>query len=253
MNQHLLQVELDVDEYLAVIDGLGDEASYAQYGAIMPAYKVAECPLCQTEMFARLDTYSLREWITLDIGGFNPTVVQPCAHFVTTQYFINLNNYLPTDQDYFDNQFEVPYVVPHLLKDMLLKPSPEYVSQEMHPKAVMHALPLCRIEDQQFVPRYTLFTMVYFAEYPEPLRTEYIRQSNLLAVVVPPEDVHERREWEDLGGWVQAGKLYWLDINNDLRLQSNPEAFPYGKIQGYRQSLIYYGGKIVTNPVPARG
>jgi hypothetical protein len=253
MNTHLLQVALNIDEYLAVIDDLGDEASYAQYGAMMPAYKVAGCPLCQAELFARLDTYSLRAWITLDIGGFNPAVVAPCAHFVTTQYFINLNNYLPTDQDYFDNQFEVPYVVPHLLKDTRWKPSPESDYLEQHPKAVMHALPMCRIEDRKFVSRYTLFTMVYFAEYRDPLRAEYIRRSNLLAVVVPPADEHERREWEDLDSWVKAGKLYWLDVKNNLRLQSNPRAFPYGKIQGYRQQVIYSNGRMVTNPAPTRG
>jgi hypothetical protein len=108
-----------------------------------------------------VDTYSLLGyWRDLDneftladisINGF--PVNPPSPHFVGLSRITNLHNQVPSEMNYFSNPYgEIPYVTYWLL--------PEQVESY----AVLHALPVCRIEDGQFVPRYTYFFVSYFSE-----------------------------------------------------------------------------------------
>lgn len=108
--------------------------------------------------------------------------------------------------------------------------------------AVLHALPIGRVEDLALKPRYTLYLTTYFAARPADFWRrlypyEYAFTYN------PPRRVAQG-EWRgeivgllpyeaadyDLLPWVERGKLLWL--GPDLELSSSPRAFPYDEIEG---------------------
>ena len=147
-------------------------------------------------------------------------------------HFINLNSVMPTELDYKTLGCEVPHIIPVFLPD------------DVESYAVMHVLPICRVENDQFVPRYSLYTITYCSEEPSVLikRRWQISSSEVMFV---SRGLVTRASW-DLAKWVQAGKLLWLDSEMpDLPLRTEPvEAFPYVGIQGRRDnSNVYRHGK----------
>jgi hypothetical protein len=222
----------------------------------LPNYIIARCPLCNSEYKAVLDTHSLKTWGTipeLDNAVFSAKHQEiGCNHFVAVHSFVNLNGIFPKEQSrYFRNEYDVPFI------------SPLFVPDDVPAYAVMHSLPICRIEDEQFIPRYALYTLTYYA--PE----EYIHWEPRSSTksLVRRGILHERRsaehkgEWEgflyglwdarqhpdwwDLPLWVKKGKLLWLDpYSSNLELKNGPvEDFPYVNIQGYRRGIEIRNGK----------
>ncbi len=116
---------------------------------------------------------------------------------------------------------EVPHVIGYLLekgRDCL---------------AVIHALPVCRIEGEAFVPRYTMFMVSYFSHHkPEDVRDDVKWFGNRGYIEVPVDIFSEPPDgtdhWWDLKRWVADGLLYWVDGNDPgLGLRTrDPEAFP---------------------------
>ena len=246
MNEHLLKIETTVEEYLAVVSVR--PVIKKKHQALLPTYKVAECPFCQTDRdcLAHLDTYSLLRWSNPvgDWGALGTST--KCPHLVITQYFINLNGLEPKEKKYFSNVSEIPFVNTRLLFDFAQETDLTPRLDDMDPCVVMHALPICRIEAGSFVPRYTLFTFVYYARYREPMLEHFKRGQKDFGRQMPGRDMPDRELWWDLNHWAQQKKLHWLDASQPILPRvSHPAPFPYGNIKGHKAfSLTYRDGEI---------
>ncbi|MFB0535370.1 MAG: hypothetical protein ACETWR_10340 [Anaerolineae bacterium] len=212
-----------------------DEDNVRSFWEHIPEYLIARCPLCGASFTERMDTYSLEDWML----GFTDAVYYGgeqrhigCYHFVGVQSFINLNSIVPTEPSYYRGESEVPYVMPIFLPDDPVS----YV--------VMHSLPICRVENDTFVPRYSLFMLTYYSQDPHVLlkrNTEHWKPG--MGMISPMYPFSSDR---DLLKWVVAGKLWWLDLDrDDLSLKSGPvEEFPYGNIEGRDRPFTYRKGRL---------
>jgi hypothetical protein len=220
----LLQFHCQPEEYLELVTqsrlGLHSRKTYSKdYLNTLPNYILGRCPFCDQPSEQRVDTYSLLGfWRLLDneftrpyIGIHNFPVNPPCPHFVGILRLINLHNRVPSEvNDFSNSDGEVPYVTDWLL--------PEQVESY----AVLHALPVCRIEDGQFVPRYTYFFLTYFSESPTQIfeleqanEYEWARRDKEYwgapaGKLFPPQ--MSNREY-DLPRWAKKGKLGYLSIS----------------------------------------
>lgn len=245
-----LQLALSPQEYAAfreryrTVSGGSYERAYGDdddpvFWGHIPEYAVVRCPLCGTPYTERMDTYSLRHWVLgVSDAVYCECQKYSCQHFVAVQTFIHLNGVVPTERRFFEGRSEVPYVMPIFVPD-------DPVSY-----AVIHSLPICRVEGDAFVPRYLAFMVTYFSQNPRAL---YHRRSqdwepgiDRLPLMYTPGEAAGIKEAWDLPRWVAEGKLWWLDLDrDDLPLRSGPaEEFPYGNIEGIRKEFIYRDGKL---------
>jgi hypothetical protein len=250
MNPHLLKIKVGPAQYTKIpFSDYQLIPAPEQYWEVVPRYLLARCPLCGGEYVAQLDTYSLKRWSRSYYGGTCVFDIRHqeinCGHFVLVHYFVSLNGQTPTEIRYFDNNSEVPYVVPRLLGDVDWPVIPQFEPEVLDPHAVMHALPICRIENRQFVPRYSLYTITYFALNPEPVNAYYYKLRDFQATFPTPLRRDADRDlWWDLAYWVERNKLWWLDASDQaLPLRHFPESFPYGNIQGIRYGMTYRDGE----------
>ena len=244
-NQSHLQIELTPEAYQALWpieqdagQSLGKLFLMPEhpYWQSLPRYLIARCPFCGCEYEDILDTYTLHFWSTAQNGHtvFWKTASQStrCEHFVRVQHFVNLNHTDPYEVRHLWHCDEVPTVMPYLLAD------------DIESYAVMHALPICRIEQEQFVPRYTLYMITYYsaAENVERLMERARTHSNWNLVRRPPNTPSALPLWWDLNHWVHAGRLHWLTPDHPLLpLQKGPpETFPYGNIPEPSNPLTMY-------------
>jgi hypothetical protein len=232
MNQHLLQIELSPAEYQAF------PSLQETYFHNLPKYVIARCPLCSATYSAHVDTYSLRYWYEPCYGESISGECEEgmrCSHFVAIHHFVNLNGVMPTELHYKSLGCEVPYVIPVFLPD------------DIKSYAVMHALPICRVEDDQFVPRYSVYMITYYSKEPSTLMERRWKISSSECILIGV-GLLKRSSWK-LTRWVQSGKLQWLDPDvPGLPLRTGPvEAFPYVNIRGRKDdSNIYLDGKWVN-------
>jgi hypothetical protein len=218
----------------------------ADYWNCMPQHLVARCPICAAAYVAHLDTYNLDGWFA-NTGGKSVLVSEHqkigCRHFVGTQAFINLHGLVPAEVGwYFSNtNSEVPFVMPIFLPD------------DVESYAVMHAVSVCRVEQSQYVPRYTVFVLTYYASNPSELIKRRRKEMSDDAGDDPEFWDELMYTWRhikgtsdawDLPAWVVREKLLWLDLTqSDLPLKAGPaEDFPYGQIEGIRRSYTYRDG-----------
>ncbi len=229
-----------------------DEATEeaAKFWQVISEYLVSRCPLCGVPLTVRVDTHDLKRM--LDTIGHGEYLYSPCycdKHFVSIQTFINLNGFIPEELSYYSGKSEVPYIMPIFLP----AEPPSY--------AVMHSLPICRLEDNRFVPRYSLFILTYYSADPD----ETIRRRLLEIDDQVKGDIHwdvpimytwaraDKEAW-DLPLWVRLGRLRWLDIDrDDLPLKSEPlSGFPYGNIHGMRHDFAYRKGSLEVSDFAIR-
>jgi hypothetical protein len=201
--------------------------------------------------YAKINTYHLK-------GNSGGQLIEPfpiyhatesvqkrCKHFFGTHKLLNLHGQVPSEVDYLNNsEGEVPYLTAQLFPE------------DIPTKAVLHALPICRIAEDTFIPSYTLFILTYFSENPKGLlEHRYAAQKDIMefdaeyypAVVQPAGFV--ANDNYDLSRWVQEGKLTWLDpYSPDLALQTDthkPLLELYTAIVGNRKPTIWRQGKQV--------
>ncbi|HYF63975.1 MAG TPA: tRNA (N6-threonylcarbamoyladenosine(37)-N6)-methyltransferase TrmO [Herpetosiphonaceae bacterium] len=260
----LLKVDLDVPSYLELLGPLRssdkpyefslERAEHTDYWQRIPTYAYAHCPFCEIDYSAPLDTYTLWHWRS---GGLKklpygkPTrEFRQCEHFLGIHQFLHLHDHIPEQAfSYFPNHDgEVPFITPWFFADDL----PSF--------AVLSALPICRILENQFVPAYTAWILSYFCVNPTLiLDRHYEREAALYG--------HDREYWPqtvwapgsyytnttvyneelyDLTAWCRRGQLGWLDhtrpdlplrIGEGLRL---PDL--YTNIQGDRRAYVYRNG-----------
>lgn len=225
------------------------------YWQVVPLYTYAICPICRHEYREPADTYSLGGWgpypdlmpALYVIPSEYPTN-PPCAHFLGIHAFLNLHGHLPTEVDYLSNRTgEVPYLTPWFFPD------------DIESYAVLHALPICRLEAEQFVPRYTIFSLTYFSQQPkEVLQRHYAEEAEYAkgdpeyyGTTVCPAPIYPVRLDEalyDLSAWAARGQLGWLDFtraDTPLRIGAGlqlPET--YRNIQGNRNIYVWRKGKM---------
>jgi hypothetical protein len=194
-----------------------------------PEYLIARCPICEACYTECVDTYALHNWtLRLEETVYYGVQSIGCAHFVGVKTFINLNGIEPTEEKYFSNvEGEIPYVMP------------VYLPEDIPSHAVLHSLPICREEHGVFVPRYSVFMVTYYSAAPRLLHDrngQYWKPGMGLVSLMFPFTKDR-----DLLRWVAAGKLWWLDLEQDqLPLRSDSlEAFPYANIEGRREGYVY--------------
>lgn len=223
----LLQVAATPEEYLRLIPPSpfwrgGNIPPTAPYWSVVPVYTYTECPLCGRRYQEPADTYTLLGW---SISAFSSTLyisrryfrsLTWCPHFVGIQLFANFHQITPYELKYVQNNWgEVPYLTPWFLPD------------DLDSFAVLHALPICRIETAQFVPRYTLFILTYFSENGRGVLgrhydREWARGAHdpefYPSTLAPPG--HKEGNLYNLPYWSASGRLGWLDFNDpDLPLR----------------------------------
>lgn len=253
----LLQFFCTPEEYIDVTGQLNwrnayvySNQKYKDYWSLIPTYIYARCPICQYEYHEQVDTYHIGAWkthlslsSTLYVPDDYPRP-KPCSHFLGIHRFINLHHREPDERDYMENRTgEVPYVTPWLF---------EYGIETY---AVLHALPICINNNNQFLPAYTIFCLTYFSsDREELLKRHYAAEAEwgkgdpdyYPTMLYPPNSTQKRLY--DLDYWVTNDKLGWLDIeSSDLSLlrHSNSRVLPeiYRGIQGNRSSYVWHRGQ----------
>lgn len=248
-----LQITFTPDEYRLMLRKYSYGAKFRRseagpdYWERLPTYLVSRCPFSGHQFTAQLDTHSLAGWMThpdLYQDVYDDDHQQIASPYVVAIHtFINLQGFLPDDQVYFSNAFDVPFILPYFLPDDI----PSYV--------VLHSLPLCYLAGQTFEPRYSLSIITYYATEPALLRER--RQAAERAwggddpeyrcvMLEPSSPLHPQSEVWDLRLWVRRKRLLWLDpASPNLPLRDGPaEDFPYADVQGYRQAFTVQQGKI---------
>lgn len=214
------------------------------YWKILPTYTYAYCPLCQRQYQEQADTYSLRMWggacylwdALCGLAEDHPAPLKRCVHWIGVAHFTNLHGKMPTELDWFQQETgEIPVVTPWLLPD------------DIESYVILHALPLCRMERNQFVPSYTVFVLTYFSQYPGLV---------LKRIYSEPSDDPEYRPallapsnytFPDFNEWAQRGKLGWLDLTKpDFPLSIGQDAILpdfYRGIQGSTERFYWTSRK----------
>lgn len=227
VNLHLLQRNLTVEEYnQEIMLSIRENSEWQR----LPTYVIARCPFCSTKNIERLDTYTIRRWRgridpVSDHVFYHSLVSYHCPHFALAQIFFDFHNNLEFDKIRGSSIAgkTKPYVIGHLLESGRCQ-------------AVMHALPICRIENDTFVPSYTLFIISYFSERPKEARrdvekyNQYWAAAGEATLYLPLQ--FGDSYWADLPRWVAAGQLHWVDGDDpELNIRTHDvSAFPYGNI-----------------------
>ncbi|MGB8648113.1 MAG: hypothetical protein WCF84_22950 [Anaerolineae bacterium] len=158
----------------------------AEYWSVIPSYTYAECPLCHRLYTEPADTYSLDRWGTMNNtllptlyvrSDSEPGCEPPCEHFLGIHLFINLHDRVPDDYEYYNFPQNGLHrrtcgtgEIPRLTRDFFPDDIPSY--------AVLHALPICRIQVGAFAPSYTAFILTYLSADPKAvLRRVYAAQA----------------------------------------------------------------------------
>jgi hypothetical protein len=242
------EYETIIKEYTHSASGLFSLSQAGEgFRKLLPLYCLARCPFCNTASVERLNTHGLEGWKPYPDryeSVFDATPdKKDCRHFLAVQFFINLHDVVPQEMVYFSNQSEVPYVMPVFLSD------------DIESCAVMHSLPICRIEQDRFVPRYSLYTLTYYSKDVHAMwdrrRAEFKGGDGMhFPKLHTWRRARDTPEAWDLPLWVRKGKLLWLDLEQDtLPLKAGPvEAFPYGNIEGIRKSYTYRKGELKIDP-----
>jgi len=94
--------------------------------------------------------------------------------------------------------------------------------------AVMHALPIGRLDDEEPTHHYTMYIATYFVREDSNLRTPDLWVPNEFGEPATGAVWYDM----DLMKWVSAGRLFWMDPENTLRLVKGPkDSFPYADIK----------------------
>ncbi len=228
---------------------------YPAYWAGLPRYTYAHCPFCRHTFQAPADPYAVSGWqnafLILHQALFSLPkkrfVAPSCPHLLGIHPFLNLHNQLPTEVTRLDNATaEVPYL------------TPAFFPADIPGAAVLFALPICRVEDGRFVPRYTTFALTYFSQSPYDVKQrEYARQvawaagdnefyAGLLGEPGRDDKAQYREELYDLAAWAARGQLGWIDWTtpgSPLRLSQDLKLPPiYIHIQGIRHTYTWFRG-----------
>ena len=136
--QDHLQINCSPVDYVLLLEQKG--MARDEYLAVLPRYLISRCPFCAATRAAQVDTYSLKSWYirTVGHGGSFGAEAEPrgCQHFNRVQKFFNLEGVVPVEGQTYESILHIPFVMPFYLPD------------DVPAIAVIHSLPVCRIEDE---------------------------------------------------------------------------------------------------------
>lgn len=224
LNSHLLKSDLSLDEYKEVMPSVKYTANWHR----LPSYVIARCPLCLTSNIEKIDTYSLFAWrwrmasslVSSSVFHLN-LIEHHCQHFALNQIFFNFDK-IPNEalKTAISRERDL-YVVGHLLESGAAL-------------AVLHALPVCSILENEFVPSYTLYIVSYFSHQPRKV-FETIHRFNskyysweASATLYLPSGLGQPN-WMDLTQWIASKQLFWVDANDsEFNIHTSTlDLFPY--------------------------
>lgn len=227
------------------------------YWDMLPLYFCAQCPICGAQREEMIDTYSLAGWLGLSRELRDRIYVWPkqqfpmesCPHFMTYHRFLNLHDRVPVETSYFSNNVgEAPLITLWALP------------ADLEAYAVLHALPICRIEEDQFVPNATLFILSYFNQDPEfvvqrhyAAEWEYGKGDREFfpSSLTPPNPDKSADPLYDLQSWAEQGRLGYLDFTQPalpLRIgQGTQLPAIYRAIEGERREYTWRKGEMITS------
>lgn len=215
-----------------------------EYLRRLPIHLLAQCPYCGSRLLQPVDTFSLT--------GFHPRLNiadlyhgrgwraakqaprQRCEHALLAMVSVNLNGLIPNDAPEWalQRKWMTLDAAPHVLVWPLIA---------RQTSAVVHALPIGRLDDPEPIHRYTAYFVTCFVS----------DESNLYAKEMwVPTDLGEPATDgvqidTDLVKWVKAGRLHWLDPEDTGRLMHGPiKAFPYANVQPQGWYEIIEGGRV---------
>lgn len=261
--QHLTSPYIDKFDYLTV-DYNKRDAFLADCWPIFPTYKYAQCPICKTIYQEPADTYNFMSWRPISslykhlYDPFHDTVLpnRQCSHFLGIHQFLNLHGQPPPRRlaTWINRTGEIPRITHWFFR------------HKIETFAIIHALPICRIAENKFIPAYTLFNLTYFAVDPRILLERHYAEEwergkgdseFYPATVIGPAYrtgyviPQYRQEWEttyDLSYWAEQGLLGWLDIQQpDMPLCFEPDnKLPeiFKNIQGIKYQYDWSKGKV---------
>lgn len=243
-----------------------------EYQSLLPTVTYAHCPICGYVLKCRADIYnvfsrwevgprfsqvlypygyrvlSIRDGINYTIPADYPMEINEsdmfngtqefahCEHFFGIHKFLNLHN-SPLPFAHYTNYGEVPYVNRWLF--------------ESHTSgyAVLFAIPICKVENDSFVPAYTIFSLTYFTSDRKALIEEW-RDNQKRAMAEDPEYypglievtylLSHRDQSHDLAFYATLGKLGYLDFSKlhlPLRIE---KGIVLPKIYRYIEGRSYY-------------
>ena len=214
------------------------------YQSNLPVYVLARCPICGGRVSEPVDTFSLSGlgWWLSESSGFGwlgrrisqarnlkaliapreggPSYRAECEHARAVTYGVNLHGIIPDDVQMTE------YIVIGSGRPGVLRPFMERAGSY----AVVHALPVGRLDDVAWQPRYTAYFVCYFAEEAGAFEESLAPQDWYGDKFVWPYDQMDY----DLVPWLEKGKLFWIGPEGEgYPLQQGPVGeFPYGNVEG---------------------
>ena len=263
----LLACPLDVPSYLALVAPLRStinpfsflfwKAAATTYWYQLPLLRYTVCPFCQGGYRAPLDLHTLWGWspssrlVNVPYGP-DTSSFQKCSHYLGVHIFLHLHAHVPEGTYYSTTSGEVPFLTKHL-----------FAHADIQTKAVLAAVPVCRIVEDAFVPTYTAFWLAYFSDSPKQVthrqyvsdNEKYGHDPEYFPSLIPQPSTSDGMNIPvaetpymayDLARWCREGHLGWLDVTQpDLPLRIGagmvlPDV--YTDIQGDRRSYTYRNG-----------
>jgi hypothetical protein len=202
-----------------------------EYRSRLPIHLLAQCPYCDTYILQPVDVFSLMGFhgdykaIEMFYGQESWRKVTPykqiCPHALCATVSVNLNGRTPDDLApwLLGAKLHTLHSAPHVMIWPLLA---RYTS------AVMHALPMGRLDDEEPTHHYTMYIATYFVRDDSNVHSPDLWVPNEFGQPATGA------VWIDMDvlKWVRANRLFWMDTENILRLiKGPPEAFPYAGIK----------------------
>jgi hypothetical protein len=249
-NMHLLSNHPSPDEYMKWMRGKFDFSlprdflakENQNFWTNIPRQATAICPICNARTSEQLDLNSPIFWNALvglgQRAASKNETLHSCEHFFFSHVFINLAGKSINISAY-ENRLDSFWLgpeIPHII--------PLYFSVGDSFRVVMHAFPLCDIENGEFVPKFTVYIMTYFCNAQDMARAKEIAGKIDLEYDVRTKKLwpfnhivsqKDAGEWWNLPRWVFEGRLLWMQPDSDEPvLCSYPESFPfpYANIEG---------------------
>lgn len=218
-----------------------------EYFRRLPIRPIAQCPYCGTYILQPVDIFSLMGFYRrLNIEDLYKGIPwcadrlslkwQHCEHFIITTFSVNLHNLTPNDLP--------SWVLCRRKITLTMDSAPQVMVWPLiarQTSAVIHALPIGRLDDPEPMHRYTIYFVSYFGGPTTNLYTEAMWVPTDLGGPATGGVYYDL----DLIKWVKAGRLFWLDPDNPEHLMRGPaKAFPYANIQPKGWYEIVEGGRI---------
>ncbi len=217
-----------------------------EYVNRLPIYQLAQCPYCHTRLLQPFDSFSLmgfssvlnvkklyegsNEWHTI------PSPRQKCRHALFASVFVNLNTLKPDDLSPLisDSYLAVFDSSPYVIVWPLIA---RFTS------AVIHTLPIGRLDEPIPTHSYTAYIVTYFADDNSNIDSMWVSGGMKSGYAVPATG-NVQIDFE-LEKWLDSDRILWLNPNNTNELLQTPkEVFPYANIQPQGRYRIIENGEV---------